>query len=145
MSRILELAEIIKEHEGYFAQSRSWRNKNPGCLRWTPYTQSLGAIGRDAGNFCIFEKYEDGFEALCQFLRDALGNKLRPYHIFSSRIPYHKKLLPDGKDGNKLPDLTLFDFFNIYSPSFENDSEAYAIFAAKKLRVSTELLVKELL
>jgi hypothetical protein len=60
------------------------RLKNPGNLKYTPYTASLGGKlskvpGLDGGTFCEFDTYEDGFNALCQFLTDAANNRLIPY------------------------------------------------------------------
>ena len=53
-SRISSWAEAIKYEEGWFANSRSYRNRNPGNLKYTSLTASLGATGKDSGNFCIF-------------------------------------------------------------------------------------------
>jgi hypothetical protein len=78
-SRIQEWALAIQHQEGGGIQDRNTRNRNPGNLKYTAYTQSLGASDRDSGNFCIFTTYDAGFKALCQFLTDACNGKLVAY------------------------------------------------------------------
>ena len=79
-STTIKMAEAIQSFEGWSNGSRSQRNCNPGNMKYTPYTQSLGAIKYDTDNFCIFPNYEKGFSALCQFITDAGNNKLKNYH-----------------------------------------------------------------
>ena len=60
------------------------RLKNPGNLKYTSYTASLGGKkstvpGLDGGTFCEFPTYTDGLNALKQFLRDAVDGKLKSY------------------------------------------------------------------
>ncbi len=107
---IIKWAEAIKQHEGFYVGSRSYRNNNPANMRYTNYTASLGAIGQDKDNFCIFKSYDAGFKALVQFLTDAKNNVLIPYK------------------GNP----TLLRFFEIYAPSFDNNNpQQYAQAVAK--------------
>jgi len=61
-SRLYELALAIREFEGWFPGSRSFRNKNPGNLR-----DGAGNIGNDSDGFARFETYHHGMYAL---LRD---------------------------------------------------------------------------
>lgn len=144
--KIIKWAEAIKEFEGWKPGSRSYRTNNQGNLRYTSYTKSLGAIGKDAGNFCIFSDEQAGFDALCQFLTDAAGRKLKPYHVFSFAIAYHRKMMPEGKNGDELPDFSIRDFFHIYAPSSDsNNPHIYASFVAGKLGVEPEYLIKDLL
>lgn len=79
-SSIMIFARAMEHEEGYFNGSRSFRNANPGNMKWTEYTASLGATGKDKDNFCIFQNYQQGFNALCQFISDAKANFLKPYH-----------------------------------------------------------------
>ena len=51
----------IQKHEGYYEGSRSYRNKNPGNLK---YIGQAGSIGKDSGGFAIFGSLEDGRNAL---------------------------------------------------------------------------------
>lgn len=86
--KVNKWAEGVKIAEGFHINSRSWRNKNPGNLKTTELTKSLGSasisvggfIGQDKDDFAIFDTYESGFRALCQFLTLAAEDRLRPYH-----------------------------------------------------------------
>ncbi len=94
-------------------------------MRYTPYTLSLGAIGRDKDNFAIFKNYDAGFKALLQFLRDAQSDLLRPYK------------------GNP----TLLEFFKVYAPSSDNNNPLqYAEAVAKHIGngVTINTPIKEL-
>ena len=123
-------AGAIQVYEGYYPFSRSYRNKNPGNLKFTLYTQSLGAIKADTAGFCIFSTYEAGFEALCQFLKDAASGELKAYH----------------SPGVKPSDFNLFQFFSVYAPaSNKNNPDAYASFVAKQLGVDPQTKIATLL
>lgn len=79
-SKITTWALAIQHAEGGKIQDRNTVNKNPGNIRHTPYTATLkGVVGTDAANFCVFDTYTDGFNALCQFLTDAANGFLKPY------------------------------------------------------------------
>ena len=82
-NRIEEWALSIQHAEGGKPNDLNTRNRNPGNLKFTSYTASLGgkkgSAGSDGGNFCVFDTYQDGFKALCQFLTDACTNKLKSY------------------------------------------------------------------
>ena len=123
-------AGAIQVYEGYYPFSRSYRNKNPGNLKFTGYTQSLGAIKADVAGFCIFPTYEAGFEALCQFLKDAANGELKAYH----------------SPGAKPSDFTLLQFFAAYAPSSDkNNPNAYASFVARQLGIGPEIKIATLL
>ena len=47
--------------------TRAWRNNNPGCLRYGPRAQALGAIGH-AGGFAVFPDEETGRFAIMELL-----------------------------------------------------------------------------
>ncbi len=106
---LVKFCQAIQEFEGYYPGSRSFRNCNPGNIKMSSYTKELGAIGADKDNFAIFKIYEDGFNALKQFVKDAGSDKLKLYH-----------------------DCTIKSFFEVYS----DNSLAYANFVAKKLNVN---------
>ena len=78
-SRVPDFARAIQKQEGWFPGSRSYRNKNPGNLKWSGLTKELGAIEKDKDFFCIFPGYVKGFTALCDFLKLACEDKLKPY------------------------------------------------------------------
>lgn len=43
--------------------SRAFRNNNPGSVKYTPLTASLGATGKDEAGFAVFPSYEAGRKA----------------------------------------------------------------------------------
>lgn len=110
----------IQQHEGWFEGSRSFRNKNPGNLR---YVGQRLAIGKDIQNFCIFKTYEDGYATLKTMLLNAATGKSKIY----------------------TPTMTLSQFFHKFAPSFDNNiPERYADFVATKLKVPITWLIKDL-
>lgn len=129
-------AKAIQDHEGYLTPkqypplgSRSYRNNSPANFKLsthslTAYMAKLGATNIDKDNFVIFPTYDIGFTALQKFLIDACSGKLLSYQ------------------GN----MTLLEFFRKYAPSFDsNDPDLYAKTVAKKLGVSINIAIKELL
>jgi hypothetical protein len=129
-------ALAIQRHEGFFAGSRSQRNNNPGNLRFTTYTASLGKNrGKDSGNFIIYDTYEIGFKALKQFLIDAATDVLRPYRAKAKEV----KKDSAGK-------LSLYEFYSAYAPTSDgNAPRNYAEAVAADLGVSPETRIKDLL
>lgn len=133
MKNINLWADGIQEYEGYIppgpkavAGSRSYRNRNPGNLRYTGYTASLGATGKDDKNFCIFPTYKAGYDALCQFLKDAADNQLLPYKAKAKQLG-----LTSARE------LSLVNFFEVYAPSNDNNEpNAYALYVARKIGVN---------
>lgn len=113
----------IQSFEGYYEGSRSFRNCNPGNLKWRNGMEL--AIGQDKDNFAIFSCYKDGFLAL--------KNK-----IYNACI---------GKSTVYRPEDTLLQFFKKYAPSFDgNYPEKYAQYVAKKLNVEYKTFqIKDLL
>lgn len=123
ISRIIPWAKAIQQQEGWSATTLSFINNNPGNLKLTSYTQSLGATqgtrAKDGGYFCKFADYQTGFNALCTFLTDACNNQLALFH-----------------------DKTLLQFTKIYA---NPPSNKYALSVAKALGVDVNILIKELL
>ncbi|MFP5263752.1 MAG: hypothetical protein ACLGJB_17870 [Blastocatellia bacterium] len=122
-TKLSQFAKAIQTHEGYFKGSRSYRNNNPANFRYTPYTKTLGATGKDAIGFCIFPSYPVGFNALRVFLKDACSDRLKSYK----------------------GTMNLYQFFEVYAPSFENDSKAYAEFVANYLGIPADTQIKTFL
>ena len=84
---------------------------NPGNLRYTPFTATLGAIDKDSRGFCIFPDYATGKGALKQFVKLASEDKLKNYH-----------------------DCTILSFFHVYAPSADGNNPAnYANFVSQKV------------
>jgi len=116
-SRINDWALAIKEWEGWWIGSRSYRNNNPGNLK---YIGQPGAIGKDDENHAIFKDYASGFKALVHQLTIAVNGKSHVYN----------------------PEMTLTEFQTKYA---EDNGAGYALFVAKKLRVPVNTKIKELL
>ncbi len=113
--RLIELASYIKEYEGYYANTVSVRNNNPGNLRSSPYM----AGQRDG--FAYFNTYDDGWNALLWQLQISV----------------------DGRSGVYNPEMTLYEFFETYAPSSDkNYPRKYAESVSGKLNVSPETQIK---
>ena len=119
----------IQEMEGYYPPgtkgfpngSKSWRNKNPGNIR---YIGQKRAVDQDAQKFCIFKTYEDGFLTLKEMIQRAATGASKVYR----------------------PEMTFTDFFKVYAPSSDgNYPEKYAKFVAEKCGVSVFTRIKELI
>ena len=121
MNKIQEFAEAIKKHEGWFEGSRSWRNKNPGNLR---YSKQKKCVGKDKDGFAIFSTFEAGLEAL--------------YHQIT--------IACDGRSKVYTPNDTIYDFFAKYAPSWDNNNSGkYAEYVSKELDIDPHSPIKELL
>ena len=113
------LADEIRQYEGWYPGSRAYKNNNPGNLR---YASQTGSIGKDDANFAIFQTYEDGYGALLDLLGQAVNGTSRLYK----------------------PSMTLSDFFHVYAPPFENDSEAYGSVVARRMGVPAAATLKQI-
>ena len=121
VSKILGFCQAVKIHEGFFEGSRSQRNNNPGNLRFTSLTASLGATSKDLDNFAYFPSYEIGWNALLSFVKLAANNQLRDYK-----------------------DCDILSFFKTYAPASDNNSTTrYAEFVARQINDSPESLLKD--
>ena len=69
--------------------TRSWRNNNPGNLRYTKYSRSLGAIGK-AGGFAVFPDYETGINAMASLLKSKNYEHLSLAQAIARYAPYHE-------------------------------------------------------
>jgi len=123
MIPVSNFAAAIQDYEGYVPSSRSYRNCNPGNLRFTELTSQLGATGKDADGFCIFPTYQVGLAALCKFIVLAKSDKLKEYH-----------------------NCTIKSFFQAYAPSGDrNDPLAYAAYVALKIGAKVDDMLKNIL
>ena len=105
------LAEAIKEFEGWYPHSRSYRNNNPGNLRWSKYQDG------SRNGFSFFNSYKTGWKALL----------------------YQLRIAADGRSSVYTPDMTLTTFFETYAPSSDNNHpEEYARFVADQLGVTVD-------
>lgn len=113
----------IQNYEGYKIGTRSYRNCNPGNLK---YRQGMYlAVGQDKDGFAIFKTYKDGFLALTEKIRKACIGESTVYS----------------------PDDTILTFFQKYAPSWDkNNPDAYAKYVASKLKVNYQTFkIKELI
>jgi hypothetical protein len=112
----------IQSYEGYYEGSRSFRNLNPGNLKFRQ--GMLLAIGQDSAGFAKFATYKDGFMALTNKIRNAC----------------------EGKSTVYFPDDTILQFFQKYAPAFDNNRpDRYAKYVADGLGVDTSFKIKYLL
>jgi len=120
-SKLDAWALAIQSFEGYFAGSRSFRNNNPGNIKFVGQST---ATGQDDKGFCVFPDYKTGFEALKSLLRYAASGKSKYYN-------------PAGD---------LFAWASVYAPASDNNApKVYAEFVAKKIGVPVSTPIRELL
>lgn len=127
LSRITEWAKAIQKFEGYYQPgenpkypngSISYRNNNPGNLRWSPFQNGT------EGGFSTFRTYEEGFDAL----------------------EYQLTIAANGKSQVYTPEMTLLRFFQVYAPSSDNNyPDIYAKFVADSLGININTKIKTLL
>lgn len=121
MNKIQQCAKAIESHEGYYKGSRSFRNCNPGNLR---FANQMGCIGQDKDGFARFPDYQTGFNALVHQLENAASGKSKVYS----------------------PTMTLYKFFALFAPSTDNNNPVhYAEVVAQSLGVLPTIQIKELL
>lgn len=123
VNKINDWALAIQQFEGYYPGSRSYRNNNPGNIRYAGLYASM-AKGKDTAGFCIFESYERGFSALVTLLTRAATGLSDVYK----------------------PEDTLLGFYEKYAPASDNNYPAgYANFVAGKIGVTASTKIKDLL
>lgn len=116
---VIELmADAIQRFEGWAPGTRSYRNNNPGNLKYTAWTKEQGATGQDTGGFAVFPDYETGRNALLSLLL--------------LRARQH-------------PDWTILDLFDSYAPASDgNPTVRYAETVAKAVGVTMDAQLGEL-
>ena len=108
------MCKAIEKHEGWILNppSRSVRNNNPGNL---VFVGQPGATKEANGRFAVFKTYNDGLNALKNMILNGAKGKSKVY----------------------FPSDNLFDFFNKYAPSNDNnDPVRYAEVVAKAMGVN---------
>ena len=127
--------------------SRSWRNNNPGNMRYTEFTRDQGAIGT-AGKFAVFPSVEIGRAALSLLLRGTKYFNLSISKAISRYAPpeengteNYERLITKltGLDvTRKLSDLNSTEFVKVVSAI--ETIEGYA--AGKEIAVKRVLATK---
>lgn len=106
-------ADGIMQFEGWRPGSRSWRNRNPGNLRW-----STMQTGTDGG-YAAFDSLDDGWQAMIHDIKCKCRGK-----------PFTSTGLG--------PDSTILEFFQKWAPSSDgNHPVKYAEFVAQCLTKAT--------
>lgn len=109
---LIPFCAAIQDYEGYFKGSRSYRNNNPGNLR---FEAQPGTNGKDAQGFAIYTTYQAGWISLVTMISNAASGKSSVYQ----------------------PSMTILQFFDKYAPSSDsNDPHAYALYVAKRIGVT---------
>lgn len=102
------IADAITAREGWFPDTRSYRNRNPGNLR-----DSVWPHETDTGGYCIFKSFVSGYCALMDDLTAKVTGKT--------------------KTGLSV-DSSLLKFFEVYAPAQDNNSPTvYASFVVMRL------------
>jgi hypothetical protein len=114
---IEKMAQAIKTFEGWTPGSRSYRNNNPGNLK---YAGQAGATGQDDQGHAIFDSYASGWNALIRQLKLAFYGGSSVYS----------------------PSMSLYAFFQKYA---EGNSLQYAEYVAGQIGASAEATLQSLL
>jgi hypothetical protein len=75
--------------------SRSFRNRNPGNLRYGPFAQAQGAIGQDERNLAVFATSARGFQAMLTLLSGGTYAKLSIAEALARYAPASDGNQPD--------------------------------------------------
>ena len=119
-SNLEKWADGIQESEGWVAGSRSYRNHNPGNLK---YAGQAGTTGPDKEGFCVFINDQLGFHALVRQLGIACAGQSKAYS----------------------PDMTLKDFTIKYAqPKSEQALENYLKPIISRLGVPSDIQIKNI-
>lgn len=110
------IAQAIMEFEGYFVGSISYKNNNPGNLK---FVGQLNATGQDQFGHAIFPTFQDGYNALINQIRKMLNGT-------SSLYPQTE---------------TLTQAMNTYASANGNQ---YALFIAQRIGVDPNVTLANL-
>jgi len=110
------IAQAIMEFEGYFVGSISYKNNNPGNLK---YAGQLNATGQDQFGHAIFPTFQDGYNALINQIRRMLNGT--------------SSLYPSSE--------TLTQAMNTYAAANGNQ---YAVFIAQRIGVDPNVTLEQL-
>ena len=80
---------------GRVGGSRSWRNANPGNLKYGDFARKHGAIGKDPNGFAIFPNEQAGRGAMSSLLRGGIYGKLPVAQAIARYSP--------SSDNNNIP------------------------------------------
>ena len=129
VSRLRDLAAAIQSFEGWYKGSVSYKNNNPGNLKWAGQSK---AIGKDNQGHARFATYKDGWDALIYQLK-IIANGTS--NAFTNRARSDFGIKNCG-------DLNIFQFCSIFA---EANTAQYATHIATKLGISQSTQLKTLL
>lgn len=112
----IKMAHAIMEWEGYWKDSASYRNNNPGNVK---AAGQPGVIGKDSQGHAQFADFQAGWDALI----------------------YQLTIIFDGRSRVYNSDMTFYEVFAKYA---EANSRRYAEFVAARLQVPPTTKLKEL-
>ena len=119
---------ISPDGSGFIRQngSRTWRNMNPGAIRYGEFTKQYGACGK-AGGFAVFPTEEHGMNALKGLLcSDNYKNLTIAAAIYKWAPPFENNTRAYQRHLSKMTGLKLNTRLNQLTPS-ELDKVANAI------------------
>lgn len=112
---------VQTEHSGKLRLSGgtlSWRNNNPGNIKYGNFAISNGAVDKGHVDMAVFKTYEDGVNA-------------QKVLVFSPNSKYYN--------------MTLMDAIKTYAPEYDNNNpKAYANYIAKKAGINKETKLSKL-
>ncbi len=109
---------VVQERKG---GTISWRNNNPGNLKYGDFAKTCGAVGVGHGGHAVFPDYDTGLKAQ----KILLFTNQRGYNVMSI-LNALKKYAP------------------VSDPAFKNEPAKYAAFVAKKLGVKDDTMLYSL-
>jgi len=102
-SRIGEWAKAIEMQEGGHPYDANIKLNNPGNLKYSTLTASWGGQkgfqATDGGWICKFSTFQQGFDALCNFLTLGAENELLFFHDARTLLLFTKKFACPPDDG----------------------------------------------
>ena len=111
MTRLEALADAIKKQEGWYPFSRSWRNNNPGNLRYSHFQKGT------RNGYAYFSSFTAGWLGLYWDLWLKCSGNSKTYLS---------------------PQYTLLDLINVWAPTSDgNKPREYANAIAKRLKIPT--------
>ncbi len=110
------IAKAIMEFEGYFEGSVSWKNNNPGNLK---FAGQAGATGADSQGHAIFSDFQVGYRALINQIRSMASGQ--------------SSLYPAG-----------WSLYQVFARYAEANSREYAEFVASRLGVSPNMTLQQI-
>jgi hypothetical protein len=116
------MAAAIQKFEGWYPGSRSYRNNNPGNIRWFTAkfpSWMVGATGTDESGHVIFDTTAHGMQALVNLLTMAITGKSSIYK----------------------PTDTIYDFFGKYA---EANQSSYANSVASALGMPVSVPINQI-